>query len=41
MVKNTVKTEYFNPELHVWESESKTNYLKKEWTKPPQNVMIV
>jgi hypothetical protein len=41
MVKNTVKTTYYNVETKEWDSESKTPYLKSGWTKPSKNVMLV
>jgi hypothetical protein len=41
MVKNTVKTTYYNPETKEWDDEKHTPYLKKGWTKPSRTSILV
>ena len=41
MVKNTVKTTYYNESTREWDSEKHTPYLKKEWTTPTRKFILV
>lgn len=41
MVKNTVKTTYYNPITKEWDDEKNTPYLRKGWTRPTKCTILV